>query len=128
MSEQQNSQWSKFLDQARAGDLYLDSEEAANACLAACDQLIKDYEALSENVVDAQRVSGFGDFACADDLAVLFRSQATGENDSIDAVIAETVKVVQEMREIMQLSLNRITGQVVDHAAQISGITTELGG
>ncbi|WP_068064311.1 hypothetical protein [Nocardia xishanensis] len=128
MSEPNITQWRKFADQAKSGEIYLDDEAAARECLTACDKFIQDYTDLIRSAQNAQRVSGFGDFSMADDLAALFRSQATGGTDSIDAVIIESIDVVKEMREVMQLSLNRITGQVTDHSAQISGITNELGG
>ncbi|WP_067846874.1 hypothetical protein [Nocardia lijiangensis] len=128
MSEPDITKWRRYADQAKSGEIYLDDEAAARECLTACDKFIQDYTDLLRSAQNAQRVSGFGDFSMADDLTALFRSQATGEADSIDSVIIESIDVVKEMREVMLLSLNRITGQVVDHAAQISGVTNELGG
>ncbi|WP_431968080.1 hypothetical protein [Nocardia sp. bgisy134] len=126
MSEQDLSQWQRFADQARAGDLYLD-KDAATACLTACDGLLAAYDGLFTFTRNAARVSGFGDFNIAGELAALFLKQATGESDSIDAVVLESIKVVQAMREIMQISMDRIEEQVVDHASQIAGVTNELG-
>ncbi|WP_425298660.1 hypothetical protein, partial [Nocardia farcinica] len=75
----------------------------------------------------AQRVSGFGDFKIADELADLFHKQATGEPDSIDQVILDTIAVVKDMREIMQLSIDRLTEQDSLNAGQVSSAAVDLG-
>ncbi|BAD60243.1 hypothetical protein NFA_53910 [Nocardia farcinica IFM 10152] len=75
----------------------------------------------------AQRVSGFGDFKIADELADLFHKQATGEPDSIDQVILDTIAVVKDMREIMQLSIDRLTEQDTVNSNQITSTAADLG-
>ncbi|WP_431957158.1 hypothetical protein [Nocardia lijiangensis] len=123
-----STQWRRFADQARAGELYLDSEVAVTECLTACDQMIADYQLLLNYAQNAQRVTGFGDFKIADDLAKLFLLQATGDDSSIDAVIRESIEVVKDMREVLQISFKRLTGQDYVNAAQIDSATGELGG
>ncbi|MEV6389843.1 hypothetical protein [Nocardia xishanensis] len=127
MAEQVASQWRKFADQAKAGELYLDSEPAARECLTACDNLIREYSDLLVVAQRAQRVGGFGDFNIADELRDVFLDQATGDANSIDAVILETINVVKDMREVMLISLNRVTGQDAEQGAQISSVASDLG-
>ncbi|MEU2255764.1 hypothetical protein ABZ540_21590 [Nocardia xishanensis] len=127
MSDSDVKQWQKFADQARASELYLDSEPTAQQCLAACDQLLQEYSELLVFSRNAQKVAGFGDFNIADELRQLFMQQATGDTNSIDAVILETINVVKDMREVMLISLNRITGQDAEQGAQISSVADDLG-
>ncbi|MBA4858935.1 hypothetical protein [Nocardia farcinica] len=75
----------------------------------------------------AQRVSGFGGFNIADELADLFHKQATGEPGSIDQVILDTIAVVKDMREVMQLSIDRLTEQDSLNAGQVSSAAVDLG-
>ncbi|MGV9614633.1 hypothetical protein [Nocardia xishanensis] len=127
MTEQDAKQWQRFAEQARAGELFLDSEEAAKECLTACDQFLDEYSSLLDFSRSAQKVSGFGDFGIADELRDVFLDQATGDANSIDAVILETINVVKDMREVMLISLNRITGQDTDQGDQISSAASDLG-
>ncbi|MBF6266012.1 hypothetical protein IU443_29870, partial [Nocardia farcinica] len=120
MSEHTISQWQQFRDQASAGELSLDDAAAAQACRDACDEFAQAYADLLVAAQRAQRVSGFGDFKIADELADLFHKQATGEPDSIDQVILDTIAVVKDMREIMQLSIDRLTEQDSLNAGQVS--------
>ncbi|MBF6362931.1 hypothetical protein IU447_22735 [Nocardia farcinica] len=120
MSEHSRNQWEGFAASARAGELFLDSEQVARECLVACD-------GLRQVAANAQRVSGFGDFKIADELADLFHKQATGEPGSIDQVILDTIAVVKDMREIMQLSIDRLTEQDSLNAGQVSSAAVDLG-
>ncbi|CRY81549.1 hypothetical protein SAMN05421776_1351 [Nocardia farcinica] len=127
MSEHTISQWQQFRDQASAGELSLDDAAAAQACRDACDEFAQAYADLLVAAQRAQRVSGFGDFKIADELADLFHKQATGEPDSIDQVILDTIAVVKDMREIMQLSIDRLTEQDSLNAGQVSSAAVDLG-
>ncbi|WP_157838460.1 hypothetical protein [Nocardia farcinica] len=127
MSEHTISQWQQFRAQARAGELFLDDAAAARACLNACDEFAQAYADLLVAAQRAQRVSGFGDFKIADELADLFHKQATGEPDSIDQVILDTIAVVKDMREIMQLSIDRLTEQDTVNSNQITSTAADLG-
>ncbi|WP_341684139.1 hypothetical protein REK76_27095 [Nocardia farcinica] len=127
MSEHTISQWQQFRDQASAGELSLDDAAAAQACRDACDEFAQAYADLLVAAQRAQRVSGFGGFKIADELADLFHKQATGEPDSIDQVILDTIAVVKDMREIMQLSIDRLTEQDSLNAGQVSSAAVDLG-
>ncbi|MBF6312134.1 Uncharacterised protein [Nocardia farcinica] len=127
MSEHTISQWQQFRDQARAGELFLDDAAAAQACLDACDEFAQAYADLLVAAQRAQRVSGFGGFNIADELADLFHKQATGEPGSIDQVILDTIAVVKDMREIMQLSIDRLTEQDAVNSNQITSTAADLG-
>ncbi|MGV9739898.1 hypothetical protein [Nocardia farcinica] len=127
MSEHSRNQWEGFAASARAGELFLDSEQVARECLVACDEFLLAYDGLRQVAANAQRVSGFGDFKIADELADLFHKQATGEPGSIDQVILDTIAVVKDMREIMQLSIDRLTEQDSLNAGQVSSAAVDLG-
>ncbi|MFI7670980.1 hypothetical protein [Nocardia sp. NPDC049526] len=127
MSDAELAQWTRFAAQARSGELYLDSEEAAKQCLAACDKRLEDLNDMLNLSVNAQNVSGFGDFRMADDLVKMFKGQATGENNSIDAIIREHIEVVKDMGQIMALSIKRITGQDVTNSIHFNTNTESTG-
>lgn len=127
MSESDIATWEQFAAQARAGELYLDSEEAARQCLAACDQRIQDLRDMARYVRQTQNVSGFGDFDMANDLAGMFEKQASGEDNSIESVINNHMEVVKDMGEIMALSIKRITGQDVTNTANFNTNTGSMG-
>ncbi|OXR42377.1 hypothetical protein B7C42_05576 [Nocardia cerradoensis] len=115
----QLKQWQQCAEQAKSGELYLDSEEVARECLKACNTRLDDLDHLRELVLRVQNVSGFGDFEMAEQLRQKFLTQATGTDNSIDAVITDHIETVKNMREVMRLSISRITGQDVDNAGNI---------
>ncbi|MCP2319503.1 hypothetical protein APR12_004871 [Nocardia amikacinitolerans] len=119
--------WSQLASQARAGELYLDDQNAAYLCAKACDQRLTDLRDLLRLTANAQNVSGFGDFNMGNDLVQKFLKQATGEDHSIDKVIDEHIETVQNMREVMAISFKRITGQDVENAAPITNATEQVG-
>lgn len=127
MSQSDVAQWARFAEQAKSGELYLDSEEAARQCLVACDQRLNDLQDMLIQAQAAQRVSGFGDFHMADDLVKMFKGQATGEANSIDAIIREHIEVVKDMGEIMALSIKRLTGQDVTNSVYFNTNTESMG-
>ncbi|MGK8555786.1 hypothetical protein [Nocardia gipuzkoensis] len=127
MSEEDASVWSRLVGQARAGELYLDDENAAYQCAKACDQRIADLEAILRLTSRTQNVSGFGDFEMARALEDKFLKQATGDANSIDEVILEQIETVKNMREVMAISFKRITGQDIENATQIANTTDQQG-
>ncbi|WP_431970779.1 hypothetical protein [Nocardia sp. bgisy134] len=127
MSEGDRSQWQRFSEQARAGELYLDDEAAALQALAACNRRIDDLQGLADLAKRCQNVSGFGDFDMADVLAGKFRKQAIGTDSSIDAIIAKDVEVVKDMRDIMAISIARLRGQDYTNSAAITAIIDSVG-
>lgn len=127
MSKDSIAQWEEFAAQARNGELYLDDEAAARACIEACDLRLTELNALMIWALRAQNVSGFGDFDMANDLVKQFLGQATGEDNSIDKIILEHIEVVKDMGEIMALSIKRITGQDVTNSAHFNTNTEAMG-
>ncbi|MEV6323950.1 hypothetical protein AB0M45_22560 [Nocardia sp. NPDC051787] len=127
MSEDNATQWSRLVAQARAGELYLDDENAAYQCAKACDQRIKDLQEMLALARDTANVSGFGDFKMAHDLEKKFLKQATGEDNSIENVILEHIETVKNMREVMAISFKRITGEDIENATQIANTTDQVG-
>ncbi|MGK8525435.1 hypothetical protein ACRS6B_29580 [Nocardia asteroides] len=126
MSEADAATWKALAGQARAGQLYLDDQNAAYLCAKACDDRIADLNKLLFSAQGAQNVSGFGDFVMAGDLTKKFLKQATGEPNSIDQVIREHIETVKNMREVMAISFKRITGQDVENAAPIANATEQV--
>lgn len=120
MSKDDAALWAGLAGSARAGELYLDDEQAALSCTKACDQHLADLQSILEIAQDTKNVTGFGNFKMADDLVKQFLAQATGEDRSIDAVILEHIEVVKDMREVFALSFKRITGQEVENTATIT--------
>ncbi len=51
-----------------------------------------------------------------------FLEQATGTDNSIDAVIADNVEVVKNMREVRAISIARLTGQDYTDAQAVNSI------
>ncbi|WP_280482539.1 hypothetical protein [Nocardia cyriacigeorgica] len=120
MSQNDAALWAGLANSARAGELYVDDEQAALSCTKACDQHIADLQGILDKTQNVQNVTGFGNFRMADDLVKQFLAQATGEDRSIDAVIREHIEVVKDMREVFALSFKRITGQEVENTATIT--------
>ncbi|MFC6011021.1 hypothetical protein [Nocardia lasii] len=125
MSEQ--TAYSQLLAQAKAGEVYLDDEAAAYHCYKACDLRLSDLRELLTLARNAERVTGFGDFNIGRDLEKKFLLQATGEPNSIDAVIRKDIEVVKELREVFEISFRRITGQDVANADALAYPTEQLG-
>lgn len=127
MDKDSIAHWEEFAAQARNGELYLDDEAAARACITACDLRLSELSDLMQWAQRARNVSGFGDFDMANDLAGQFLGQATGEDNSIDKIILEHIEVVKDMGEIMALSIKRITGQDVTNTANFNTNTEAMG-
>ncbi|MBF6214527.1 hypothetical protein IU433_15375 [Nocardia puris] len=121
------SEWTRLAEQARAGELYLNDEAAARQVLVATNKRLEDLEELLRYSEDARNVTGFGDFEMADILAEKFRKQATGTDDSIDTIIERDIEVVKHQRDIMAISIARLTGQDYTNAASITSIIDSVG-
>ncbi|MGW4091868.1 hypothetical protein [Nocardia sp. NPDC004750] len=127
MSEDNASVWSQLAGQAKAGELYLDDQNAALLCAQACDSRLAELESLRSLAGNAQNVSGFGDFRMAEDLVKKFLKQAAGDPNSIDQIILEHIETVKNMREVMAISFKRITGQDIENATQFANATDQVG-
>lgn len=121
------SDWAKFAEQARAGELYLDDETAARECLAACTVFIDEMRSVSQLVDRAKNVAGFGDFQMAEELRQLFLSQATGGDNSMDAATLESITVAEDMRDVMAISIARLCGQDYTNSEAIAAIIEQVG-
>ncbi|MEU6563162.1 hypothetical protein [Nocardia nova] len=114
--------WKKFANDARSGNLYLNDEEAARECLRACNQRIEDLQETSNLVQRVESVSGFGDFDMARQLEDKFRTQAAGTPNSIAEVLKDNIEVVKQMRDVMAISIARLTNQDYTNAQAVSTI------
>ncbi|MFF7944180.1 hypothetical protein ACFZC5_31130 [Nocardia gamkensis] len=126
MIEGNVSVWGRLASQARAGELYLDDENAAYLCAKACDERITALQAMRDFTRNLENVAGFGDFKMADDLVRKFLKQASGEENSVDKVILEHIETVKDMREVMAISFKRITGQDIENATQFANTTEQV--
>uniref|UniRef100_UPI00082B8C25 hypothetical protein n=1 Tax=Nocardia lijiangensis TaxID=299618 RepID=UPI00082B8C25 len=106
---------------------YLDDEAAARNVIAACTQRLDDLNELRKLARRCENVSGFGNFDMADVLAGKFRKQASGTDNSIDSIIAKDVEVVKDMRDIMAISIARLTNQDYTNSAAITAIIDSVG-
>ncbi|MFI7193427.1 hypothetical protein ACIBQ0_27170 [Nocardia nova] len=122
MASSDLSAWQQRVAEARSGDLYLDNEQVARECLAACNKRIEDLQDLHIYVLRAQSVSGFGDFDMGHMLEGQFKLQATGDDNSIDKIISDHIETVKNMREVMAISLARLTGQDYTNSTTLNGI------
>ncbi|WP_280262331.1 hypothetical protein [Nocardia wallacei] len=124
MAAEEVAKWQQLAGQARAGELYLDDEAVARECLAACDQRLADLQGMLDSARSTQNVTGFGDFDMGHALEAAFLKQAVGEPNSIDQVIRDHIETVKNMREVMALSIKRLTGQDVSNAGAITNTGT----
>ncbi|MBF4998915.1 hypothetical protein IRT45_17340 [Nocardia sp. BSTN01] len=122
MASSDLSAWQQRVAEARSGDLYLDNEQVARECLAACNKRIEDLQDLHIYALRAQSVSGFGDFDMGHMLEGQFKLQATGDDNSIDKIVEDHIETVKNMREVMAISLARLTGQDYTNSSTLSGI------
>ncbi|MBV7707890.1 hypothetical protein NOVA_34445 [Nocardia nova] len=122
MASSDLSAWQQRVAEARSGDLYLDNEQVARECLAACNKRIEDLQDLHIYVLRAQSVSGFGDFDMGHMLEGQFKLQATGDDNSIDKIVEDHIETVKNMREVMAISLARLTGQDYTNSTTLNGI------
>ncbi|MFF0501618.1 hypothetical protein ACFYU5_34875 [Nocardia aobensis] len=113
------SKWQSLAAQAKSGDLYLDNEAVARECLKACNDRLDHLRNMLAVADQTKNVAGFGDFDMAEQLRKQFLGQATGEDNSLDAVLNDHIKTVENMREVMRLSVSRLVGQDVDNAGNI---------
>ncbi|OBA53442.1 hypothetical protein A5780_26785 [Nocardia sp. 852002-20019_SCH5090214] len=114
--------WQQRAAEARAGDLYLDDEQVARDCLAACNKRIEDLEDMNILVDRVKMVTGFGDFDMGHMLEGQFKLQASGDDNSIDKIVADHIETVKNMREVMAISLARLTGQDYTNSTTLNGI------
>ncbi|MFG3619058.1 hypothetical protein [Nocardia sp. NPDC047654] len=122
MTDAVGGHWARLAGEARAGELYLDDEMAAQECLKACVNRINDLRGMLQLVDQAKNVTGFGDFDMAEQLRKKFFSQATSGENSVDAVILEHIEAVENMRDVMAISIARIRGQDYTNATAITEI------
>ncbi|MFF2085340.1 hypothetical protein ACFVVM_16305 [Nocardia sp. NPDC058176] len=118
--------YSALLDKVKAGEVYLNDEAAAYHMFKACDQRLSDLRDILGITRRVQNVSGFGDFQMGKDLEKKFLTQATGEPNSIDAVVLKDIEAVQQLREVFSLSFKNITGKDIENANAIDYTTGQV--
>ncbi|MBW0269902.1 hypothetical protein ATM97_01885 [Nocardia sp. MH4] len=120
------SPYSDLLGKTRAGEVYLNDDAAAYHMYKACDKRLTDLDSLRAVAIRAQAVSGFGDFDMARQLEKQFLRQATGDDNSVDAVIMKDIEAVKQLREVFSLSFKRLTGQDIENADALDYTTEQV--
>ncbi|MDO3651074.1 hypothetical protein [Nocardia mangyaensis] len=118
--------YSALLDKAKSGEVYLNDEAAAYHMFKACDQRLSDLRDILGITRRVQNVSGFGDFQMGKDLEKKFLTQATGEPNSIDAVVLKDIEAVQQLREVFSISFKSITGKDIENASALDYTTGQV--
>lgn len=122
----ENTVYSALLDRARAGQVRLDDEAAAYHMFKACDQRLSDLREILGVAQRVRNVGGFGDFQMAKALEKKFLVQATGADNSIDAVVRKDIEAVQHLREVLSLSFKAITGKDIENANALDYTTGQV--
>lgn len=115
------TQWQYLAGEARAGRLALDPSVARD-CVAACDDLIAQFDDLYNFAGQAKRAEGFGGFDSGIELAGMYGRKGTGGPDAIDRIIREHKEVVALMRDTISASVTRVGTQDETNSRQISVI------
>ncbi|WP_278261859.1 hypothetical protein [Nocardia sp. AG03] len=118
--------YSSLLDQAKAGEVYLNDEAAAYHMFKACDDRLSDLREILGITRRVQNVSGFGDFQMGKELESKFLAQATGEDNSIDAVVLKDIEAVQQLREVFSISFKRVAGKDIENANALDYVTEQV--
>ncbi|KAF0849226.1 hypothetical protein [Nocardia caishijiensis] len=124
MSE--NTAYSVLLGQAKAGEVYLNDEAAAFHMYKACDDRLAALREILGIARRAQNVTGFGDFQIGKDLEKKFLLQATGDPNSIDAVVMKDIEAVQQLREVFALSFKRLAGTDIQNANAMDYLNAQV--
>ncbi|MEV0435388.1 MULTISPECIES: hypothetical protein [Nocardia] len=124
MSE--NTAYSALLAQAKAGEVYLNDEAAAFHMYKACDDRLTVLREILGITRRTQNVSGFGDFQIGKDLEKKFLVQATGDPNSIDAVVMKDIEAVQQLREVFAISFKRLTSTDIENANAMDYISEQV--
>ncbi|MEU4648093.1 hypothetical protein [Nocardia fluminea] len=124
MSE--NTAYSALLAQAKSGEVYLNDEAAAFHMFKACDDRLADLQEILVVTRRVQSVTGFGDFQIGKDLEKKFLLQATGDQNSIDAVVRKDIEAVQQLREVFSISFKRIAGKDIENANALDYVTGQV--
>ncbi|WP_063020301.1 hypothetical protein [Nocardia niwae] len=115
------SRWQYLVGEAKAGRLYLD-RSVAQACRDACKRQIDLYNQLRDDLQWVSKVSGLGNFDCADDLANMLGAKAIGGDGDVDSALREHIEVLTLMRDTIQISVDRIGAQDDSNAQDTSNL------
>ncbi|WP_225726761.1 MULTISPECIES: hypothetical protein [unclassified Nocardia] len=109
MREEQN-RWQYLAGEAEAGRLFLDPSVAKD-CRDACNKQIELYKNLREDLKYMERVTGFGRFDCADELAKMLGAKAVGGDGDVASALDAHIEVVTLIRDTMQKSIDKLQAQ-----------------
>ena len=107
------AQWKFMADEAKAGRLDLDPSVSQD-CLKACEDQLDVYRSARELLAQASKVSGFGDFPAADELAKMFELKVAGGPGDFDSALKAHIDVLEQIRDTIKYSVDRL----VDHDRQ----------
>ncbi|WP_194818520.1 hypothetical protein [Nocardia sp. XZ_19_385] len=107
---EEKTRWSHLASEAKAGRLYLD-QAVAKDCRDACNKQIALYEGLIDDLEFMKRVSGFGNFECADKLAEMLGQKAFGGDGDVYTALKEHISVIELIRDTIQVSVDKYEAQ-----------------
>ncbi|MBF6226175.1 hypothetical protein IU470_13840 [Nocardia abscessus] len=119
--EEEKSRWQFLAGEAQSGRLYLDPS-VAKACRDACDRQIRLYQDARNDLIRMTRVTGLGQFECADELARMLGDKAVGGDGDVDSALEEHIEVLTLMRDTIQISVDRIGAQDDSNAQDTSNL------
>lgn len=119
--EEEKSRWQFLAGEAQSGRLYLDPS-VAKECRDACDRQIRLYQDARNDLIRMTRVTGLGQFECADELARMLGDKAVGGEGDVDSALKEHIEVLTLMRDTIQISVDRIGAQDDSNAQDTSNL------
>ncbi|MGK8511962.1 hypothetical protein ACRS5S_29390 [Nocardia asiatica] len=116
--------WRYLADDAKAGRLYLD-DSVSRDCLKACEDRIRVFTECRSMLRTMQRVTGLGDFPCADELAKMLGFRAIGGEADFDSALAEHITVLELIRDTIKVSVDRLVEQEQVNAQALVNIQVD---
>ncbi|MEV6322974.1 hypothetical protein AB0M45_17520 [Nocardia sp. NPDC051787] len=113
--------WRYLADEAKAGRLYLD-DSVSRDCLKACEDRIQVYTECRMMLGNMDKVTGLGDFPCADELAKMLGLKASGGEGDFDSALAEHITVLELIRDTIKVSVDRLVEQERVNAQALANV------
>lgn len=111
--------WKHLAEESKAGRIDLDSS-VSNDCLKACEQQLEVYRRIRLKLRNVSNVSGLGDFPASDALAKMFGLKAVGGDDDFDSAVAKHFEVLEQIRDTIKYSVERLVEHDQSQADAIS--------
>ncbi|WP_040774524.1 hypothetical protein [Nocardia pneumoniae] len=113
--------WRYLADEAKAGHLYLD-DSVSRDCLKAVEDRIGVLNKCRRLLRNMDKVTGLGDFPCADELAKMLGAKAIGGEGDFDSALAEHITVLELIRDTIKVSVDRLVEQERINAQALANV------